>query len=300
MRPRIEEVLKEQRINFILNAKTDMLSTFRIGGTCDILVEPCCLNELITAVMICERVGVPYTVIGRGSNILFPDGHLERVLIRTSRLTGVRREGSAFIVDCGVSLPRLSRLAASLGFSDLAFACGIPGTVGGGVFMNAGAHGKSLGELVKWVKVLCPETGKIKTIFNEELSFSYRNSAFQQNNHIILQVCLSLFEAQDPDAVAAKIKANLLQRSATQPLSFPSAGSVFRRRSEGEPLGRIIDDLGLKGIRCGGAVVSEKHAGFIVNLGDAKAEDVKTLIAIIKGIVKRKKGFEPDVEIKIL
>ena len=295
-----EEVLKNRSIFFAKNAKTDQLSTFRIGGTCAYLIEPGCLGELIEAVSLCEHEGMAYKVIGRGSNILFSDGHLPMALIRTTRLDGWHREGNNLIVDCGISLPRLSRLAALLGFGDLAFACGIPGTVGGGAFMNAGAHGKALENVVKWIRTYDPEEHKIRTFFNKELSFSYRNSIFQRNKSIILQICLSLSDPQKPTDVMQEMRAYLLKRSTTQPLTYPSAGSVFRRRSAGEPVSLILDELGLKGMRCGNAAVSVKHAGFIVNLGGATAEDVQTLITVIQGIVKRKRGFVPEVEIEIV
>jgi len=300
MRSRFEEALKSRNITFLKNAKTSELCTFRIGGTADYLIEPRCIGELIGAVSLCVSEGIPYEIIGRGSNLLFGDGHLPLALIRTTNLSGVRREGGDVIADCGVGMPRLARRVAEWGFSDLAFACGIPGTLGGGATMNAGAHDGALGSHVKWAKVLFPKTGKITTLFNEELSYSYRNSVFQRENIIILQICVALQCREDPRAVKEKMKAYLARRAATQPLALPSAGSVFRRRESGESLGQILDELGLKGMRCGHAAVSEKHAGFIVNLGGATAADVQTLIAAIKRIVKRKRGFEPFVEIQTI
>ncbi len=300
MRACFEEALKNKNIKFQKNAKTSELCTFRIGGMCAYLIEPQCIGELIEAVFLCECLGVDYELIGKGSNLLFWDTAIPLALIRTTSLTGVRVGNGELIADCGISLPRLSRLAAGLGFLDLAFAAGIPGTLGGGAYMNAGAHGKSLGDLVKWVKILSPKSGEIRTVFNEELSYSYRDSVFQRENYIILQACLALQERSEQDAIATKTKALLLHRAATQPLSLPSAGSVFRRGSNGEPLGKIIDELGLKGMRCGNAAISEKHAGFIVNLGGASASDVCTLIACVQGIVKRKKGFVPELEIKTI
>lgn len=164
--------------------------------------------------------------------------------------------------------------------------------------MNAGANGKELSDVIKWVKALDIEAGKIRTFFNKELSFSYRNSVFQGNKHIILQVCLSLKERCEPSAAMAHIRVNLARRADTQPLHLPSAGSAFRRPPSEEPVSRVIDELGLKGMRCGGAAVSCKHAGFIVNQGDATAEDVECLIAAIQAIVKKKRGFLPEVEIQ--
>lgn len=301
MRRLFEDVLKSKQIIFQKNVETARLCTFRMGGVCDYLIEPQCIGDLIGAVMLCRHVGMPYVVIGRGSNLLFSDAQMPIALIRTTALNSVRMMANGeFVAACGVSLPRLARLAATRGYSDLAFACGIPGTLGGGICMNAGAHGKSLGEAVKWVKVLQPKTGEIRTLFNKELSFSYRNSIFQQENMLVLEACLALKHRADPDAISAQMRALLAHRAATQPLSLPSAGSVFRRGEDGVSMGKIIDELGLKGMRCGNAAVSEKHAGFIVNLGGARASDVCTLIDCIKGIVKRKKGFEPMTEIQMI
>ena len=164
--------------------------------------------------------------------------------------------------------------------------------------MNAGAHGNELASSIKWVKTLDTEANEIRTVFNKELSFSYRNSNFQHDKCIILQVCLALKNRCEPRLAARRIRANLERRAATQPLHLPSAGSAFRRTAEGEPISRIIDELGLKGMRCGGAAVSKKHAGFIVNLGTATAEDVEILIAVIRAIVKQKRGILPEIEIQ--
>ena len=166
--------------------------------------------------------------------------------------------------------------------------------------MNAGAHGKDLGSLVKWVEVLYPKTGEIRTLFNKELSYSYRNSVFQHENILALRACLTLCDPLDFNAVRAQMRALLAHRKATQPIHLPSAGSVFKRASGDISIGKILDELGLKGMRCGNAAVSEKHAGFIVNLGGATASDVCALIDRIKGIVKKEKGFEPITEIRFV
>ncbi len=292
-----EEVLKQGNIPYQKNVEAKNLCTFRIGGSCRYLLEPSCLGDLVEYVRLCRFFGVPYHVIGRGSNILFSDKPQPCALIRTVALNACRMRGNCLIGDCGVTLPQLARRAASRGFGDLVFAAGIPGTLGGGVLMNAGAHEKSIGDLVEWVKVFDPESEKIKTLFNKQLNFSYRNSIFKTNNCIILQVCLGLKRCGDPTLFAAEITGALRQRAATQPLDLPSAGSVFLRTDEGVSMGKIIDELGLKGTRCRGAEISLKHGGFIVNLGDAKAVDVCRLINIVKATVKRERGFVPKTEI---
>ena len=232
---------------------------------------------------------------------MFDDRRLPYVLIRTLSLDALKQSEEGLVTaDCGVMLPRLARVTAAVGFADLCFAAGIPGSVGGGVYMNAGAHDKSLGETVKCVTALHPSSGKIKTYFNKELNFCYRKSIFKTNNEIVLQATLQLTTRIAPTAAQAGIKALLAHRAATQPLHLPSAGSVFLRPATGEPMGKILEELGLKGHRCGNAAVSEKHAGFIVNLGGATAEDVLQLISDIQNIVQKERGFRPETEIRYI
>ena len=300
MRTFFREALKRKNIIFQEHVKTADLCTFRIGGACRYLIEPQCIGELVEAILLCEHEGIPYEVIGGGSNLLFADAVMPIALIRTTALNGVLVQNGELISSCGMFLPCLAQRVARLGFSDLAFACGIPGTLGGGIYMNAGAHGKDLGSLVKWVEVLYPKTGKIRTLFNKELSYSYRDSVFQHKNVLALRACLALCNPLDFDAVKAQMRALLAHRKTTQPIHLPSAGSVFKRASGNISIGKILDELGLKGMRCGNAAISEKHAGFIVNLGGATATDVCTLINRIKGIVKKEKGFEPITEIRFV
>lgn len=292
-----EEALKERNIPYQTNVSTKELCTFRIGGTCRYLITPLCQGELVEAVRLCRALEVPTHILGRGSNILFSDRPYLGALIRTVELNAKRLEGDRLIADCGASLPRLARFAAARGFADLAFAVGIPGTLGGGVRMNAGAHGGSLGDLVEWVKVFDLGRGRIRTLFNKELSFSYRKSELQSNNYVVLQICLRLRQQAEPAETAARIKSVLEQRAASQPLAFPSAGSVFLRTKEGVSMGKIIEDLGLKGTRFGGAEISCKHGGFIVNLGGATALDVCRLIRLVKLTAKQKLGIVPQTEI---
>ena len=300
MRGQLAEALKNRNITFEENVETKRLCTFKIGGICRYLITPCCQNELIEAVLLCRALAVPYHVIGNGSNLLFGDGMLPLALIRTGSLHAIRIASDEVIADCGAALPRLARKVAAHGYGDLAFAAGIPGTLGGGVLMNAGAHEKALGDLVKWVKVLVPHSGEIKTYFHQKLSFSYRKSNFRAKNEIILQVCLRLRDAAEPTVIEAQMRQMLARRATTQPLNFPSAGSVFLRTDEGESMGKIIDLLGLKGTRCGNAAISQKHGGFIVNLGGATAADVCCLIDLVKRVTQEKCGFVPKTEIRMI
>ena len=294
-------IFKEQDIPFAENAPTAPLSTFRIGGTCRYLIMPRCHGELLAAIGILVRAGLAFAVIGQGSNLLFDDGCLNMALIRTTALSHIQADGAGgFVADCGASLPRLSRMAAQKGYADLAFAAGIPGTVGGGVLMNAGAHGRDLAPLVKSVTALEIATGEIKTYFNQELAFSYRNSIFQQDKWVILRASLACTQYCGADVAMSEMRRLQAHRAATQPLAKPSAGSVFRRTADGVSMGYIIDKLGMKGLRCGGAAVSEKHAGFIVNQGGATAEDYIKLINCIKSKVYAAFGVELEEEIEII
>ena len=293
-----EEVLKERGIPFQNGVPTAGLCTFRIGGPCRRLIRPRCAGELIEAVRAARSFGEPCAVLGCGSNVLFCDGVENVSLISTRGLGGiVPVRPNVWRVGAGVSLPRLSHLVGKAGFADLTFACGIPGTVGGGIFMNAGAHGKCFGACVTSVLAYDPDCGEIKTYFQKELNISYRKSIFQYNNEIVLNVTLTWRDPQDPAVIAARAEALRAARFAAQPLLEPSAGSTFRRPSPEVPIGKIFDELGLKGLSHGGAVVSEKHAGFIVNRGGATADDVLALIEEIQNVTERERGFRPVTEL---
>lgn len=297
----IKEVLKKGNIAFREDVSTAALSSFRIGGSASLVIEPCCTGELIESVLLCEQYRLPYAVIGNASNILFGDQKIETVLIRTAGLDAIKYFSNGRIYAlCGVPLGRLSALAAREGFGGLCFAAGIPGTVGGAVFMNAGTHAGDMSGVVECVEVLFPKTGKIKTLFNEELSFSYRNSRFQAENLIVISVTLKLKPNADPTVLLREMREFGVARRAAQPLNFPSAGSVFRKPSPDIAVSRIVDELGFKGRRIGGAEVSQKHAGFIVNVGGATSRDVHALIEEIQNTVEREKGFKPIPEIRFI
>ena len=294
----LARILKTGDIPFAEHAPTAPLSTFRIGGTCRYLISPRCQGELLYAVAAIREAGLPYLIVGRGSNLLFEDGEMSCAVLQTAAVNAVKNVGRGeFVADCGASLAGLARLTARQGFADLTFAAGIPGTVGGGTLMNAGAHGKSLGESVRSVTVLEIDTNKITTYFNEQLAFSYRNSKLQADKCLILRVTLCCGIHADPASVLAERRALLARRAATQPLDLPSAGSAFRRPRADVPLAKIFDEIGLKGLAVGGAMVSAKHAGFIVNTGGATARDVRALIAKIQDITEAERGFRPEPEI---
>ena len=297
MTPRIEEVLKERNIDFLTDVSAKTLSTFRIGGIVKTLILPKCVSELEEAIALCRACGNDFAVIGGGSNVLFGDGAIDVAVISTRRLDAVRVRDETIFAECGVFLGKLARFAAENGLCGLEFAAGIPGTLGGAVFMNAGAFGGEIGALVRSVPVFLPEENKIRRFSREEAGFAYRESVFQHTDAIVLGAELTLAHG-DPAKIARNVAEFARRRKATQPQGEPSAGSVFRRPAPGYPLARVLDELGVKGWREGGAAVSEKHAGFIVNRGGATARDVKKLIGRIQNHIEKEKGFRPQTEIR--
>lgn len=296
----LEDALKEKNIAHTSYADVKKLSTFRVGGVCRLLVEPICEGELIDTVCLCRSFELPFVIIGNGSNLLFDDGLIYRAVIRTRRLDACRFLPLGVEVAAGVSLPLLARRAAARGFGDLVFAAGIPASIGGAVVMNAGAHGKCLGECVKSVTFFDVDACLIRTCFNHQLTFSYRKSVFQSLNAVVLRASLSLSICGSAAEISHKINELTAWRRATQPIDMPSAGSTFLRPSKDLPIGALLDELGLKGVRVGGAAVSKKHAGFIVNLGGATAADVLTLIEKIQDITEKERGFRPIPEIRLI
>lgn len=297
----LEDVLKQRNIPFRTLVCAKSLCTFRIGGIVSLVIEPSCICEFVQAIQLCRKFGRPFAVIGKGSNLLFADAFMDIVLIRTVALDAVRIHSDGRVVAlCGVSLTALARRVAQEGLTGLEFACGIPGTVGGGVFMNAGAHGKEMSDVVESVDALSENENEIKTYFHRQLNFSYRNSFFQTETHPILRVTLRLQYTANIDGILRRMRENQAARQAKQPIALPSAGSIFIRPGSGVAMGRVIEELGLKGLRVGGAEISHQHAGFIVNRGNATAADVKTLMTIVQNTVERERGFRPIPEIRFI
>lgn len=296
----LADVLKREGITVEENVPTAPLCTIRIGGVAALLLTPACKNELITAVRILRAQQYPFALIGRGSNVLFADGYLSVALIRTTHLDAFRFTEKGVLADAGVSLISLAGAAARRGFADLAFASGIPGTLGGALFMNAGAYGDCIANSVISVTAYDPEKDKIKTFFKGELNYSYRKSVFQQNNCIILSAELALDDVGEPAQILARMRAQNAHRRATQPLEYPSAGSVFCRPTSDLPISAMLDEIGCKGMRVGDAAVSEKHAGFIVNRGEASAKDVMTLIERLQNKLEKERGIRPQTELRLV
>lgn len=294
----IKEVCRQRNIDFCENVETATLSSFRIGGVASLLLKPACVGELCDLLLLCQRHAVPFSLIAGGTNLLFDDGNIERVLISLRALDALREEPNGFVAQCGVRLSRLASRAATCGLSGLEFACGIPGTLGGAIVMNAGAHGAEISSVVREIEVFDPRDGRVLSMAAHEAGFAYRQSVFQGEPLVVLSARLAL-TSDDCGAIRERMQGFLQKRRLTQP-TLPSAGSAFRRPSADVPLSRMLDELGLKGLSVGGAEVSQQHAGFIVNRGGATAKDVLTLIEKIQKIVEREKGFRPIPEIRLI
>ena len=270
-------------------------TTFRVGGPCALMALPKSEDEARTAVLEAHALGIVPFFLGNGSNLLVPDQGTERFVIKTTGLDGVEREGNALTAGGGITLARLARFAQGEGLSGLEFAHGIPGSLGGGVTMNAGAYGGELKDVVRLVTCL-NEVGETEEV--TEFDFGYRHSAFSDGRRMVLSARLELTPG-NPQAILERMEELSAQRQAKQPLEYPSAGSMFKR-PQGYFAAALIDQCGLKGFRVGGAQVSEKHAGFVVNRGGATCEDILTLVERVKATVWEKTGVELEMEVKLL
>ena len=235
-----------------------------------------------------------YMILGNGSNTIFSSKEYDGVIINLSNLNSMKIEGDKIDVEAGYQLIKLSMDALNNGLSGLEFAAGIPGNIGGAIFMNAGAYKSDMSNLVETVTFL-DENLELKTLPKEELDFTYRKSLFQKNNYIIISTVLNLTPGNKDD-IKALMDKRKQRRIESQPLEYPSAGSVFRNPSEEIFAGKLIEDLGLKGYTIGGAQISEKHANFIINIGNATGEDIKALIDLVKSKVKEEYNIDLHVE----
>lgn len=269
-------------------------TTYKTGGSVLGMVTPKNIDELISILEYAKRHKLRYKVLGSGSNVIFNDAGYQGIIIKMDEFNQLEIFGREMIVGAGYSLMRLAMKACLSGLAGLEFAAGIPGTVGGAVFMNAGAYLSDMGYIVKSVKVLTPDYEVIE-LSNAEMDFHYRTSFLQNHpDYICLEAHLVL-QYGTKEAIMEVIQDRKRRRLASQPLEYPSAGSVFRNPL-GDSAGRIIESLGLKEKRVGGAMVSPKHANFIVNVDHATGEDVKQLICEVQKIVKEKTGIELKIE----
>lgn len=274
-------------------------TTFRVGGAADVLVNIADTREIATALRAARNAGVQATIIGNGSNLLVRDGGIRGLVIRIAGdCAGMRREGNTIYAKAGVSMSAAAQFALSEGLSGLAEMAGIPGTLGGGVIMNAGAYGGELSQVVTRVDAVALSDGRPISFEGPDLGFSYRHSAMMDADVIVTDIVMVLTPG-DPDAIRARMDECNRARREKQPLNFPSAGSTFKRPT-GLFAAKLIDDCGLRGLRVGDAQVSEKHAGFVVNLNKATAADILSLMEEIKARVYARTGVTLEPEVRIL
>ncbi len=274
-------------------------TTFRVGGPADVLVQIASAEEIAVALRAARRAGVPVTVIGNGSNLLVRDGGIRGLVLRiASSFCDIRREGNSLRVQAGASIGAWAEAAQRVGLAGLAELSGIPGRVGGGVIMNAGAYGGELSQVVTEVSTLALSDLAPLSFAGEALRFSYRHSAMMDAGVIVTDVLLSLTPG-DPEAIRERMESLSRTRREKQPLEYPSAGSTFKR-PQGFFAAKLIDDCGLRGLRVGDAQVSTKHAGFVVNLGKATASDILSLMDAVRSRVLAATGVTLEPEVRIL
>lgn len=280
--------------NILINEPMKNHTTFGCGGRAKAVIFPESRQELKELLMLLKEDSI---VLGNGSNVLICDEGIEKYAVITLKMKEVKCEGESIYADCGASLAKISAVAAENSLAGLEFASGIPGTVGGGIFMNAGAYGGEISDVISEVYAV-DKDGNEKTFSKEELKLSYRHSVFNENGYIITGARFNLSKG-NKEVILATMKDLNQRRKDKQPLEYKSAGSTFKR-PEGHFAGQLIEKSGLKGYSVGDAQVSEKHAGFVINKGNAKATDVLNVIKHCQKTVAEKFGVNLEPEIKIL
>lgn len=293
---RIKDIIEENRI--YVEEPMKKHTTFRVGGAADFFVVPKTKEEVKNIVALCRELDMPYYVLGNGSNLLVGDKGYRGVIIQIYKeMNHIQVEEDKIIVQAGALLSKIGSAALEAELSGFEFAAGIPGTMGGAVVMNAGAYGGEMKDVLESATVLTPE-GEILILSNKELELGYRTSLVAKKNYIVLEATIAL-QKGEKDAIKARMDELRIQRTTKQPLEYPSAGSTFKR-PEGYFAGKLIQDAGLRGFQVGGAQVSEKHCGFVINKENATAADVLELMRQVSAIVKEKFGVELEPEVKRL
>lgn len=283
----------EKRENVLLSS----CSTFRIGGPAKMIVYPASIEEISAAVSYCKEKNIRYMILGNGSNVLFSDEGFDGIIIQIfNRFNDITIDGNEIYAEAGATLARLAGVARDNCLAGLEFAAGIPGTLGGALVMNAGAYGGEVKDVVVYADILC-EDGTVKRFTRDEMDFSYRHSIVTENMVVLgARLSLTLGDRQEIDAKMNDLRE---KRVSKQPLEYPSAGSTFKR-PEGYFAGKLIEDAGLKGYKCGGAMVSDKHSGFVINFSGATCKDVLSLIEHVQNTVMDKFGVMLEPEVKII
>jgi len=291
----LRELLEKENIGSIFeNEDMKYHTTYKVGGKCNFYIAPVSIDKLITLLKILRENNIKYKVVGNGSNVIFSSKKYDGVVINLGKINNLIIDDLNVYVEAGHSLIKLTNICANNDLSGIEFASGIPGNVGGAIYMNAGAYNSDMSSLIKDVTYL-DENFEIKTMTKDEIDFGYRHSIFMNRNYIIISVNLKL-ERGNKEEIVKLMNDRRQRRIESQPLEYPSAGSVFRNPAPDVYSGKLIEDLGLKGYSIGGAKVSEKHANFIVNYNNASPEDIKNLIDFIKNKVKENYDIDLKVE----
>ena len=273
-------------------------SSFRIGGAADLAVFPKNASELKYTVAYLNDRELPYIVVGNGSNILFEDDGYRGCVIFTEKMNKITVEGSRITAGAGASVTALATTAKNASLTGLEFSYGIPGSVGGAVVMNAGAYGGEIANAFESCEIFDTEKLELYVCSATEMSFSYRHSIFSENKNLICLSATFALKEGNKEEIEAVMRDLMGRRISKQPLDYPSAGSVFKRPAPDIFVGKLIEDSGLKGYTIGGAQVSEKHAGFIINVGGATARDVLDLVEHIRTVIRKNYGVELECEVR--
>ena len=294
MLEKLQKLLGEAKVR--MQEPMSSHTTFRIGGPADYFVMPETTEELAEILKLCKEENMPYFILGNGSNLLVGDQGIRGVVIQLYKnFDGLLIEGTKITAKAGAMLIRVAKEAGKAGLTGLEFASGIPGTIGGAMVMNAGAYGGEMKDVVRQVTVLTKD-GDIKTLTGEEMNFRYRGSVVEDKGYIVLEAVFEL-KAGDLEEIQTRIQELSIQRKTKQPIEYPSAGSTFKR-PVGYFAGKLIQDAGLRGYSKGGAQVSEKHCGFVINTGGATAADVMQLIQDVSDKVEAQFGVALEPEVK--
>ena len=280
-----------------IDEKLSEYVNFKVGGPADILLIPNSKEQVIKSIKICKENNIPFYLIGNGSNILVRDGGFRGVVLSLKNVKNIYVDGEKIEAECGVMLKEVSDKSIENSLTGFEFACGIPGTIGGAVFMNAGAYDGEISKVIESAEVI-DENCNIIRLSREELDFGYRSSLVMKKGYTVLSAVFKLEKGQ-VKTIKELIEDLTNKRESKQPLEYPSAGSTFKRPT-GYFAGKLIQDAGLKGYSIGGAAVSEKHSGFVINKGNATAKDITDLIKYIQDEVKRQFGVDLHPEVRII
>lgn len=280
-----------------IDEKLSEYVNFKVGGPADILLIPNSKEQVIKSIKICKENNIPFYLIGNGSNILVRDGGFRGVVLSLKNVKNIYVDGEKIEAECGVMLKEVSDKSIENSLTGFEFACGIPGTIGGAVFMNAGAYDGEISKVIESAEVI-DENCNIIRLSREELDFGYRSSLVMKKGYTVLSAVFKLEKGQ-VKTIKELIEDLTNKRESKQPLEYPSAGSTFKRPT-GYFAGKLIQDAGLKGYSIGGAAVSEKHSGFVINKGNATAKDITDLIKHIQDEVKKQFGVDLHPEVRII